>query len=153
VVVRGNDGQVRALYNTCRHRGSKVCVGEQGKAAKLVCPYHQWTYDLDGKLLFARDMGSDFDASRFPLKAAHCRSVGGFVFVCLADEAPDFDAFVRAVEPYMAPHALNNAKVAHVSSIVERANWKLVLENTASATTARAATGAAAHAVRMRLHR
>ena len=128
-LVRGADGAVRAFYNTCRHRGSKVCVGEHGKAAKLVCPYHQWTYDLDGRLLFARDMGPDFDASRFPLKQAHCRTVGGYVYVCLADEAPDFDAFARMVEPYMLPHSLQNAKVAHTSSLVEQANWKLVIEN------------------------
>ncbi len=128
-IVRGADGAVRAFYNTCRHRGSKVCVGEHGKAAKLVCPYHQWTYDLDGRLLFARDMGSDFDASRYPLKQAHCRTVGGYVYVCLADKAPDFDAFARMVEPYMLPHDLQNAKVAHTSSLVEQANWKLVIEN------------------------
>ena len=128
-MVRGSDGAVRAFYNTCRHRGSKVCVGEHGKAAKLVCPYHQWTYDLDGRLLFARDMGSDFDAARYPLKQAHCRTVGGYVYVCLADKAPDFDAFVRMVEPYMLPHGLQNAKVAHTSSLVEQANWKLVIEN------------------------
>ena len=128
-IVRGADGAVRAFYNTCRHRGSKVCVGEHGKAAKLVCPYHQWTYDLDGRLLFARDMGPDFDASRFPLKQTHCRTVGGYVYVCLADEAPDFDVFAGMVEPYMLPHGLQNAKVAHTSSLVEQANWKLVIEN------------------------
>jgi len=118
VMVRGADGAVRAFYNTCRHRGSKVCLGEHGKAAKLVCPYHQWTYDLDGRLLFARDMGPDFDASQYPLKQAHCRTVGGYVYVCLADEAPDFDAFARMVEPYMLPHDLKNAKVAHSSTLV-----------------------------------
>ena len=128
-IVRGADGAVRAFYNTCRHRGSKVCVGEHGKTAKLVCSYHQWTYDLDGRLLFARDMGPDFDASRFPLKPAHCRTVGGYVYVCLADEAPDFDDFARMVEPYMLPHGLRDAKVAHTSSLVEQANWKLVIEN------------------------
>jgi Rieske 2Fe-2S family protein len=129
VIVRGADGVVRAIYNTCRHRGSKVCVGASGKAAKLVCPYHQWTYELDGRLLFARDMGPDFKAAEFNLKQAHCRTVGGYVYVCLADEAPDFDTFSQMVEPYMLPHALNNAKVACCSTLVEQANWKLVIEN------------------------
>jgi glycine betaine catabolism A len=129
IVVRGNDGALRAFYNTCRHRGSKLCTAEHGKSPNLVCPYHQWTYNLQGRLLFARDMGSDFDASRFPLKAAHCRTVGGYVFVCLAETPPDFDEFARAAEPYMAPHALKDAKVAHMSSAIERGNWKLVMEN------------------------
>jgi Rieske 2Fe-2S family protein len=129
VIVRGADGVVRAIYNTCRHRGSKVCLGESGKAAKLVCPYHQWTYELDGRLLFARDMGPDFKAADFNLKQAHCRTVGGYVYVCLADVAPDFDAFSHMVEPYMLPHDLKNAKVACSATLVEQANWKLVIEN------------------------
>ena len=129
VIVRGSDGTVRALYNTCRHRGSRVCTGEQGKAAKLVCPYHQWTYDLDGRLLFARDMGPGFDPAAYPLKAVHCRTVGGYVYVCMADQPPDFDAFAQMVEPYMLPHGLRQAKVAFTQSLVERANWKLVIEN------------------------
>jgi len=66
--VRGDDGQIRALHNSCRHRGSRVCLEHKGAAAKLVCPYHQWTYDLDGSLLFARQMGDDFDTSAFGLK-------------------------------------------------------------------------------------
>ncbi len=57
VIVRGNDGQIRAFHNTCRHRGSILCKTRKGLGPKLVCPYHQWTYDLDGKLLWARDMG------------------------------------------------------------------------------------------------
>ncbi len=63
ILVRGADGQIRAFHNTCRHRGSILCKSEKGNAPKLVCPYHQWTYELDGKLLWARDMGPDFDAS------------------------------------------------------------------------------------------
>lgn len=129
VLVRGSDGTVRAFYNTCRHRGSKVCIGEEGKAAKLVCPYHQWTYELDGRLLFARDMGPDFKAADFSLKQAHCRTVGGYIYICLADEAPDFEAFRSMVEPYMLPHGLKDAKVATSVTLVEKANWKLVIEN------------------------
>ena len=56
VVVRGRDGEIRAFHNSCRHRGSRVCNTERGTSARLVCPYHQWTYDLDGKLVFARQM-------------------------------------------------------------------------------------------------
>ncbi|MEO7939319.1 MAG: aromatic ring-hydroxylating dioxygenase subunit alpha [Burkholderiaceae bacterium] len=129
VIVRGAAGEVRALYNTCRHRGSKLCVGQQGKVARLVCPYHQWTYGLDGQLLFARDMGPTFDAKQFPLKQAHCRVVGGLVYICLADQAPDIEPFAQTVEPYMQPHGLKNAKVAFTQTLIERANWKLVLEN------------------------
>src|SRR5690606_16553535 len=57
VVIRGADGRVRAFHNVCRHRGQRLCAKTSGSNPKLVCPYHQWTYDLDGKLLYARDMG------------------------------------------------------------------------------------------------
>jgi Rieske 2Fe-2S family protein len=60
IIVRDRNRTVRAFFNSCRHRGSKICNADKGNAAKLVCPYHQWTYELDGRLLFARDMGSDF---------------------------------------------------------------------------------------------
>ncbi len=56
IMLRGEDGRVRALHNVCRHRGSLVCEREQGRAARLVCPYHGWTYGLDGRLLQAPGM-------------------------------------------------------------------------------------------------
>lgn len=129
IIVRGADGAIRAFHNSCRHRGSRICSQAKGTSPKLVCPYHQWTYELDGKLLWAREMGPDFDPSQHGLKNVHCRTVAGLVFICLADQAPEFDSFEKTAEPYLRPHDLNNAKVAYESSIVEQGNWKLVLEN------------------------
>jgi len=129
VIVRGQDGEIRAFHNTCRHRGSILCKAQKGTAPKLVCPYHQWTYELDGSLLWARDMGPDFDPKAHGLKTVHCRQVAGLVYVCLADNPPSFDAFAALAETYLAPHDLANAKVAYESSIVESGNWKLVWEN------------------------
>ncbi|WP_408015317.1 aromatic ring-hydroxylating oxygenase subunit alpha [Roseibium limicola] len=129
IIVRGQDGEIRALHNTCRHRGSTLCHASSGHVPKLVCPYHQWTYELDGKLLWARDMGTDFDPSKHGLKTVHCRELEGLVYICLADQAPDFDAFAATATRYLLPHDLTNAKVAHQSSIVENGNWKLVWEN------------------------
>ncbi len=129
ILVRGADSQIRAFHNTCRHRGSILCKSEKGNAPKLVCPYHQWTYELDGKLLWARDMGPTFDASAFGLRPIHCREVAGVVYICLAHQPPDFDAFADLIRPYLEPHDLNNAKLAVQTSIVENGNWKLVWEN------------------------
>lgn len=62
LVVRGADGSINAFHNSCRHRGSRICSEHRGKVANLVCPYHQWTYDLKGNLLFAgTEMGDGFD--------------------------------------------------------------------------------------------
>ena len=129
VVVRGRDGVIRALHNSCRHRGSRVCAQERGVCARLVCPYCQWTCDLDGKLLFARQMADGFDKGDDRLKPIACESVAGYIFICLADEPVDFAPFRASMEPYFLPHRLTEAKVAYESSIVEKGNWKLVWEN------------------------
>ncbi|KIC44808.1 Rieske (2Fe-2S) protein [Ruegeria sp. ANG-S4] len=129
IIVRGADNQIRAFHNTCRHRGSVICKAAKGNAPKLVCPYHQWTYELDGSLLWARDMGPDFDPKQHGLKTVHCRELAGLVYICLAEDAPDFDSFASVARPYLEPHDLNNAKVAFESSIIENGNWKLVWEN------------------------
>jgi glycine betaine catabolism A len=129
VLVRGGDGVIRALINSCRHRGARVCPDSQGRTAKLVCPYHQWTYGLDGKLFAARQMGPGFDRTQYSLRAVHCETVAGYVFVCLAEAAPDFASIRRQLEAYLAPHALDQARVAFTSTIIEEGNWKLVWEN------------------------
>lgn len=129
VIVRGTDGEIRAFHNSCRHRGSVLCKSKKGSNPKLVCPYHQWTYELDGRLLWARDMGPEFDASKHGLKPVHCRNLSGMVYICLADTAPPIEAFAAETARYLAPHELETSKVAYESSIVEKGNWKLVWEN------------------------
>lgn len=129
IVVRGGDGEVRAFHNSCRHRGSRICSAESGTVVRLVCPYHQWSYGLDGRLMRGRKMGEGFDPSLYGLKPVHARKSGGYVFVCLAETAPDFEPFRAALEPYLARHGLAEAKVAFRSTIVEQGNWKLVWEN------------------------
>ncbi|MBE7186363.1 MAG: aromatic ring-hydroxylating dioxygenase subunit alpha, partial [Methylobacterium mesophilicum] len=129
LVVRDRQQTIRAFHNSCRHRGSRICSAEKGTAAKLVCPYHQWTYELDGRLLFARDMGPDFKPAEFGLKPIHCETVGGYIFVSLAEQPANFQPVRAMVEPYLAPHRLTEAKVAFEMTIVEKGNWKLTWEN------------------------
>lgn len=129
LIVRDRAGAVRAFHNVCRHRGSRVCLAEKGRTARLVCPYHQWTYDLDGQLLFARQMGEDFDPKPFGLRPVACESVAGYIFISLADTPEDFGPMRARMTPYFAPHRLSEAKVAFESTIIEKGNWKLVWEN------------------------
>ena len=129
LIVRGGDGKIRAFHNVCRHRGQRLFSKPSGSTAKLVCPYHQWTYELDGKLLYARDMGDDFDASKFGLKPVRCVDLNGTVFVCLAEVPPSIAELGKNLIPYLAPSGLADAKVAFSSTIIENGNWKLVIEN------------------------
>lgn len=129
ILVRDSDGSINAFHNSCKHRGSRICSKEKGSSARLVCPYHQWTYGLDGKLQFAKDMGEDFNLEDYKLDSVHCQSVAGCIFICMADDAPCFEQFKQRITPYLAPHNLLDAKVAHESHIIEEGNWKLVIEN------------------------
>ena len=142
IVVRDESGAVHALYNVCRHCGTRLCEGGDGHAiGALRCPYHAWTYALDGTLLTARNMqdAPGFDRADFPLKRAAVSVVAGFVFVSLADAlSPDAlspDALSADEPPLVAIRAhlarWNTAGLceAHRISYELACNWKLVFQN------------------------
>ncbi len=129
-LLRRDDGSIAAFHNTCRHRGSRILQQDSGIAgATLQCPYHRWSYDLDGKVLGCGATGES-PAPQPPLRRVHVKTLAGLIFVCLADEPPaDFDDMARRMTPYLAPHALARAKVAKQVDILEHGNWKLTIEN------------------------
>jgi len=129
IIVRGRDQVIRAFYNTCRHRGSIICVDAKGKRNALVCPYHQWSYSLDGSLIGAREMDDGFDKSLYSLHQAQVQTAGDIIYISLAKDPPPFEDYKRIVDPYIAPHGMKDLKVAAEISIVEKGNWKLVWEN------------------------
>ena len=129
IVTRDRHGGLHAFHNSCRHRGSQICKPGKGAAARLVCPYHRWTYELSGELVSATRMPESFDPAEHSLTPIHVEDVGGVLYVCLADDPPDLGGFRREFEPMLAHHNLRNAKVAFESTLVERGNWKLVMEN------------------------
>ena len=129
ILTRARDGVIRGFHNSCRHRGSMLCAPGSGSAPKLVCPYHRWTYDLDGALFAAGRMPDDFDRTDHGLKPIAVESIAGALFICLSDTPPQIDDFRDALGRYAAPHHFENAKLAYHSVLVEHANWKLVMEN------------------------
>jgi glycine betaine catabolism A len=129
ILTRDKSGEIRAFHNSCRHRGSMICAVGSGTTPKLVCPYHRWTYDLDGSLLAANRMADDFVKGDHGLKPVALKNVNGALFICLSDTPPPFDDFGGKLAAYTAPHQLRNAKLAYQSVLVEHANWKLVMEN------------------------
>ncbi|EGD58431.1 Rieske (2Fe-2S) domain-containing protein [Novosphingobium nitrogenifigens DSM 19370] len=129
LIIRGKDGTIRAFHNSCRHRGAVLCKEGVGRTPRIVCPYHRWTYALDGELLNAPRMPDDFETATHGLRSIALEVVAGVIYICLADNPPAFDAFREGMEALLGPHDLENAKVARVETLVEYANWKLVLEN------------------------
>src|SRR5262245_18350300 len=129
LVIRGEDGALRAMHNVCRHRGSLICADASGHVSRLVCPYHQWAYGLNGALLACRGMQEDLDKSQFGFHPVHLEEIGGLVFISLADEPTPFEPAREALSPLLEVQGLNRAKVAKAVDYLVEANWKLVWEN------------------------
>jgi Rieske 2Fe-2S family protein len=129
LIIRDRAGEIRAFHNTCRHRGSILCQPGHGSAPKLVCPYHRWTYDLDGSLFAAGRMAPDFVKADHGLRPVALRRVAGALFICLADDPPPFEDFAAAFAAYAGPLNFADLKLAGTDILVEQANWKLVMEN------------------------
>ena len=130
IVLRDDAAQIRVVHNVCRHRGSRLLDSGPTIISKLVCPYHQWTYELTGELVHAPHMGTDFDKSCRNLKPVNFRSIGGLIYVCLSDAPPEDIARLKHVmEERLAPYDIRNAKVAYQTDVIEEGNWKLTIEN------------------------
>lgn len=129
IILRGRDMQLRAFWNSCRHRGARICHEQTGHAARLMCPYHQWTYGLDGKLLAARSMAEDFDKGEHGLNPVALENVGGLIFICMADNPPPIDRVKADISNQIAVYNLDRLKVTVQDDYIEDANWKLVMEN------------------------
>ena len=127
---RTTNGEVRGFYNVCRHRGHELVLGDKGNCRRLICPYHNWTYDLEGNLLHARGMETDFPKEDFGLNAIEVSVIGGLIYVCLGTPAPaDIEDVRSLLTPYLAPYELPKTKIACQKDIIEACNWKLVIEN------------------------
>jgi Rieske 2Fe-2S family protein len=129
IIARGLDGEIRAMLNVCRHRGSRICLEQKGCAKRLICRYHGWTYNLDGQLVGASRMGDDFDKSGITLKRVHVELLDGMIFVNFAENPAAFSPVRDGLAECLRPYDLANAKVAHRESYPIAANWKLAVEN------------------------
>jgi Rieske 2Fe-2S family protein len=130
LLVRDEEENVRGFFNICSHRAAKLVPAGHSVVGKLVCPYHQWAYELTGELFAAPHMGRDFDKALHHLKPINVRSIGGILYACLSNDPPeDIEELARVMEPRLAPYDLANTKVAYETELVEDGNWKLVMEN------------------------
>jgi phenylpropionate dioxygenase-like ring-hydroxylating dioxygenase large terminal subunit len=131
LVARHSASEICALYNVCRHRGSRICLQASGNVRRLICPYHAWVYDLKGRLIGAQGMPDGFDMSEWSLVSCPVRLFEGLIFINLGSEADtdDFDEIVGNLEPFLVQHGIAEAKVAHQEAYPTDGNWKLVVEN------------------------
>ncbi len=133
VLVADADGGLRGFHNSCRHRGAELCRERQGRfnSKLIVCPYHQWSFALDGRLVATTSHAEagDFDKADYPLFEVAVRQWRGGVYVSLADEPPDFEAgFVRGSDR-IENWPMADLVVGHRWRKTMACNWKVFWEN------------------------
>ena len=130
VVVRGEDGQVRAFANNCRHRGSKIMTGE-GNCKSFRCPYHSWTYDLDGRLRRAPEMDETrgFDPNDYGLKPIKLERWAGFMFINFDPASVDLATFLGDLPELLAPYRFEDMACVRRAEYDIACNWKIYVEN------------------------
>ncbi|MEW2410718.1 aromatic ring-hydroxylating oxygenase subunit alpha [Streptomyces griseoviridis] len=139
IVTRSRSGELRAFLNICRHRGARLCGEESGQVRRtLQCPYHAWTYDLDGTLIAAPNLIKmpDVDRVAYGLIKVAVREWLGYAWVCLAAEPPSFeDTVMRAAVERLGDAAAighygaEDLALGRRVTYDVRANWKLIVEN------------------------
>ncbi len=132
IVLRDRSGALRAFFNVCRHRGTRLTREESGRFPESIqCSYHAWTYALDGRLVGAPHMQDvpGFEKSDYPLHAAALAEWEGFLFVNVAENPAPFDDVWAPLEGRFARFALPGLAVGHRVVYDVRANWKLVFQN------------------------
>jgi phenylpropionate dioxygenase-like ring-hydroxylating dioxygenase large terminal subunit len=133
IAIRGDDGQVRAFANVCRHRGSKVVDGAQGCARRLVCPYHAWAYGQDGRLIAVPDRADypALDMADHGLRALEVEIWRGFVFVRAQDDGgPSVAEMMAPHEAEVAPYRFEDLEpIGRVTVRPRTVDWKNIGDN------------------------
>jgi Rieske 2Fe-2S family protein len=132
IVVRDRNGEVHAFYNVCRHRGTRLCSEARGRfSGTIQCPYHAWTYRLDGTLTGAPHMAETpgFAMRDYPLHAAALARWEGFLFVNLAPEPVPFEQAFAPVIGRFERYRLPALRTVRQIDYDVKANWKLVMQN------------------------
>ena len=132
IVLSDRAGKPRMYYNVCRHRGSRLCTQERGRfAGSIQCPYHAWTYDLDGRLIGAplMETGSNFQKKAYPLVEAPLVEWEGFLFTNLAKRPPRFEKAFTTLLGKFSAWGLPDLRCVQRIEYMVRANWKLIAQN------------------------
>ena len=132
IVIRGNDGVVRAFANVCRHRGSRLVDGEAGCAKVLTCPYHAWSYSRAGELVGVphRSEYPDLETAQLGLVPVALERWHGFLFITLVAGAPSVGEMMSPYEAEVAPYRLADLRaIGRVTSRPRALNWKTIADN------------------------
>jgi len=132
LILRDNDNKIRAFHNICRHRGTLICKSTQGTFSKTIqCPYHGWTYDLNGHLSGAPNMNeiSNFNKSDYPLYPIEVKDWGGFIFINLSNKKSNFNQYFSSIQSKLSEWGIDGLITCEEKSYTVNSNWKLIVQN------------------------
>jgi glycine betaine catabolism A len=133
IITSSGGGQVNAFYNVCRHRGTKLCEAAEGSFGRSIqCPYHAWTYDLDGRLIGAPHMDEvpHFDKADYPLQPVHADVWDGHIFINLSRDTPaPLRAQLADLPSKFTGWRMEELRLGHRIVYDVKANWKLIIQN------------------------
>ena len=129
IVLRNKENEVKAFFNVCRHRGSRICLEESGNTSRFSCPYHSWTYNLDGKLLAAKSLREGIDKSTLGLHPCNIASVSGMLLINLSDNPQSLANLQSDLKEPFKMFGFEDLKVAAHKNYPIASNWKLAVEN------------------------
>ena len=129
IVLRNKENKVKAFFNVCRHRGSRVCLEEKGNTSRFSCPYHSWTYNLDGKLLAAKSLREGIDKSKLGLHPCNIESASGMLLINLSDNPQSLKNLQSDLKEPFEMFGFKDLKVAAHKNYPIASNWKLAVEN------------------------
>jgi Rieske 2Fe-2S family protein len=132
ILLRDHKGEPHAFYNVCRHRGTRLCSELEGSLrSSIQCPYHAWTYALDGSLIGAPSMDDvpDFSKVDYPLNEAALVEWEGFLYVNVSDKPISLEEHFAALIGKFSQWRLSELRVARKSQYEVKANWKLIVQN------------------------
>lgn len=131
IVTLDAAGEPRAMFNVCRHRGSRLATESSGVFAhcRIRCPYHRWTYDCGGNLLAAPNMSAEFESRDWPLRSVSIAAWQGFLFVNLGSAAESIEKTFQPFWSQLDPWRTDELNVAHQEEYELQTNWKMVFQN------------------------
>jgi Rieske 2Fe-2S family protein len=131
IIARDRSGVIRGFYNVCRHRGTRLCEDSGGHSSTIQCPYHAWTYGLDGRLIGSPHMDEvpGFDRSEYSLHPVNLGLWEGFIFVNLEDDAMPLEEWFAPLAGKFSDWTLPRLRSVKRVEYDVKANWKLMFEN------------------------
>ena len=129
IIIRGKDGEIRAFMNVCRHRGSHVCLEIKGNVKRLTCPYHAWTYNLEGALVAARNLSTNIDKENLGLHSCSIDVIEGLIMINFSDNPISLAMMKQELSEPMQMFGMKDLKIAAHRNYSIEANWKLTVEN------------------------